>query len=130
MAKKTNKKKVVVSTRKPPSTGKSNLSPTSSRSKNIVRKNEEPLLFGKQNYILLLAGALSMAIGFILMLGGEMPDANTWDEDIIYGTRRIVVAPFMILTGLVIMVFAVFKKESVIVDSPAEPKERVINKNM
>lgn len=113
MAKKTTKKKVVTSVNKSTSQTKNTLSPTTSRSTKTSGSNQakEPLLFGKQNYILMLAGVLLMAIGFILMLGGSMPDPNTWDEDIIYGFRRTVLAPFMILAGLVTLVISVFKKE-------------------
>ncbi len=125
MAKKTSKKKVVSAKIK------TTLSPTASKSRSIKKTNQEPLLFGKQNYYLLLGGALAMAIGFILMSGGEMPDPNTWDEDIIYGTRRIVVAPFMLLTGLVIMVFAIFKKESHSDNGePIVNQERVVNQHL
>jgi len=105
------KKKKIVSVKKSPANtkAKTTIAPTTSRSK--VKKEVEPMLFGKQNYILMLAGVLCMAIGFILMLGGGMPDPNVWDEDIIYGFRRIVLAPFMILAGLVTLVVAVFKKQ-------------------
>jgi len=109
------KKKIVKSGKKTVATKKT-LSPTASRTKaNSGRQDQsEPLLFGKQNYILLLAGGLLMAIGFLLMLGGGMSDPTVWDEDIIYGFRRIVLAPFMILAGLVTLVFAIFKKQTVV----------------
>ncbi len=116
MAKKTTKKKKVVSTvKKAPVKVKSTIAPTVSRSKpGNKKKPSEPMLFGTQNYILMIAGILLMAIGFILMLGGHMPDPNTWDEDIIYGFRRIVLAPFLILAGLVCLIFAIFKKQPAI----------------
>ncbi|MFT5383050.1 MAG: hypothetical protein ACI8VT_001577 [Saprospiraceae bacterium] len=110
MAKKTSSKKIGSTLRKAPSNAP--LVPTSSKNKTLINSSAEPLLFGKQNYILMLGGILVMTLGFLLMLGGEMPDANTWDEDIIYGFRRTVMAPFMILAGLVILTFAIFKKQS------------------
>ncbi len=112
MAKKTTKKKVITSVKKAPV--KATITPTVSRSRVKVKKSDEPLLFGKQNYILMLAGVLTMMIGFILMLGGDMPDPNTWDTDIIYSFRRTVLAPFMILAGLVILVFSIFKKQTAV----------------
>ena len=131
MAKKTSKKKVVTSIKKAPTPVKNKLTPTASKSKTKVSKQAagEPMLFGKQNYMLLLGGALLMAIGFLLMLGGGMSDPNVWDESIIYGFRRIVLAPFMILAGLVTLVFAIFKKQTVI-SGTAEVKTRTINKNL
>ena len=110
MAKKTSSKKIVSTVKS--SSSKTPLSPTSSRGKSLINSSSEPLLFGKQNYILMLGGVLIMTIGFLLMLGGEMPDENTWDENIIYGFRRTVAAPFMILAGLVTLVFSIFKKQS------------------
>jgi len=49
-----------------------------------------------------------MLLGFILMSGGSMPDANTWDPNIIYSFRRITLAPFLILAGIVIEIYAIF----------------------
>lgn len=68
------------------------------------------LLFDKVNYMYIIVGIGLMVIGFILMSGGGMPDSNTWDESIIYGSRRTVLAPIFILAGLVVQVMAIFKK--------------------
>lgn len=100
------KKKVVANSPKrkvAPTVSKSNSGSTFGAS------NDE-LLFGKQHYILMAAGIGLMFLGFILMLGGDMPDKNTWDADIIYSFRRTVLAPFLILSGLIVEVFAIFKK--------------------
>ena len=58
---------------------------------------------------MMLLGAGVVVLGMFLMSGGDMPDPNTWDEDIIYSTRRTILAPIVILTGLVIEIFAIFK---------------------
>lgn len=68
------------------------------------------LLFGKQNYIIVLVGVLFIAIGFLLMAGGGSPDPNVFDADAIYSTRRITIAPIMILTGFAIGIYAIVKK--------------------
>lgn len=68
------------------------------------------LLFDKVNYMYIIAGIGLMVIGFFLMSGGSMPDSNTWDESIIYSTRRTLIAPVFILAGLVVQVLAIFKK--------------------
>ena len=100
------KKKVVASS------PKRKISPTISKSKtaSVLGASNDELLFGRQNYILMASGIGLMFIGFLLMLGGEMPDQNTWDPDIIYSFRRTVLAPFFILVGLIIEVVAIFKK--------------------
>jgi len=38
-----------------------------------------------------------------------MPDPDTWDEDRIYSFRRITLAPLVIVIGLVVEVYAIFK---------------------
>lgn len=73
------------------------------------------LLFNKQNYILLVASAIIIGVGFILMAGGgnELgPDgyANEFDAEGLYSFRRITLAPLVILVGLGVAVYAIFKK--------------------
>jgi len=100
------KKKVVVTT------DKKTVKPTSSR-RSSVRSNEPEqvaLEFGKKNYILMAGGLGLVLLGFLLMAGGDMPSPDVWEEDIIYSTRRTVLAPFVILLGLGLEVFAIFKR--------------------
>ena len=56
------------------------------------------------------AGVLLMALGFVAMSGGGMDDPNVWDESVIYGFRRITLAPILIIGGLVLEIFAIFSK--------------------
>jgi hypothetical protein len=101
---KSQKKKVVVTTS---SASKSPKAGTTSSSRRAV---VEPLLFGKETYIWMAGGALLIIVGLFLMSGGRMPDANTWDPDLIYGFRRTVLAPIVILAGLIVEIYAIFKK--------------------
>lgn len=68
-------------------------------------------LFGKRNFIILVCGVILIALGMLLMSGGSMPDPNTWDESIIYSTRRTLLAPIVILAGLGLQVYAIFAKK-------------------
>lgn len=70
----------------------------------------EGFIFSKKQYLFSGIGLGLMIIGFFLMSGGEMPDDNTWDPNIIYSFRRITLAPILILAGLVMQVVAIFKK--------------------
>lgn len=104
------KKKVVVSS-KGSSSGKGPAKPRSrSGSKSSSATTKRPLTFGRDTYIWMGIGVLLIIIGMFLMSGGSMPDANTWDEDIIYSFRRTVLAPIFILAGLGIEIYAIFKK--------------------
>lgn len=69
------------------------------------------LLFGRKNYILILAGLGLMFLGLALMSGGHQPDPNEWDESLIYSPRRITLAPIVIILGLVVNVYAIFAKK-------------------
>ncbi|MBC7849049.1 MAG: DUF3098 domain-containing protein [Chitinophagaceae bacterium] len=70
------------------------------------------VLFGKENYKWMIIGAVVMAIGFLLMVGGKSEDANIFKREEVYSTMRITVAPIVILIGLGIEVFAIFRKPS------------------
>jgi hypothetical protein len=76
----------------------------------VFGAKDDKLVFGKETYKWMLIGLAAMAIGFVLMSGGAMPDANTWDDNIIYSPMRIIVAPIFILTGLFLQFYAIFKK--------------------
>ena len=42
--------------------------------------NQKVMLFGKQNFIILLIGIALLALGFILMLGGGSNDPDVFNE--------------------------------------------------
>jgi len=69
-----------------------------------------PLIFSKQNYLYIGIGCGLIGLGLILMLGGGMKDPNVWDESVIYSARRTVLAPIVILAGLAMQVYAIFRK--------------------
>lgn len=72
--------------------------------------SEKTTLFGKANYRWMLIGAIVIVLGMVLMSGGKNQDPNQFDESLVYGFRRITVAPILILAGLVIEIYAIFKK--------------------
>ena len=67
-------------------------------------------LFGKENYKWMIIGLAIMALGFFLMSGGKSEDANIFKKDEVYSTTRITIAPILILLGLAVEVFAIFRK--------------------
>lgn len=85
-------------------------------SKSIQRDSKEDqtvLLFGKKNYKFMAIGIAVILLGFLLMTG---PDANTrpdgnfdpnyWNDNI-YSWRRVRLAPFIVLLGFGIEVYAI-----------------------
>jgi hypothetical protein len=76
-----------------------------------ARKEESfPLLFNKQTFLYMGIGCGLIALGLILMLGGGMDDPAVWDESVIYSPIRITLAPIVILAGLGMQIYAIFKK--------------------
>lgn len=76
-----------------------------------MAKGEGVMLFSRKNYILMGIGLVVMLLGFILMSGGSMPSPEVWDKDLIYSSRRTVIAPILVVAGLVIEIVAIFAKE-------------------
>ncbi len=71
--------------------------------------SSDPLILDRSNYIYMLGGVGLIILGLLLMLGGSMPSPDVWNEDIIYSFRRTVLAPFLIILGLLVEVYAIFK---------------------
>jgi len=66
-------------------------------------------LFGKDNFMWMVGGVVVMILGFLLMAGGRSNDPNVFNPDEVYSTTRITIAPIVILAGLVIEIFAIFR---------------------
>ncbi len=73
-------------------------------------KKPVELLFNKGNYMWMAGGAALIFIGLFLMSGGSMPNPDEWIPEQIYSFRRTVLAPMVILAGLSVVIYAIFKK--------------------
>jgi hypothetical protein len=58
----------------------------------------------------MIAGIILVAIGIILMAGGKSDDPNVFKANEVYSVRRITIAPILILLGLGVEVYAIFKR--------------------
>ena len=67
---------------------------------------KRPPLFRKLNYILMGVGAVILFIGYIALSGGASDDPAKFSEAI-FDTRRLVVAPILIILGLVTEIVAI-----------------------
>jgi hypothetical protein len=70
-------------------------------------------LFEKDNYMWMAIGAVVIAIGMFVMSGGKNQDPNQFDYKQVYSTTRITIAPILILAGLMIEIYAIFKRPKV-----------------
>ncbi len=66
-------------------------------------------LFQRGNYVLMLAGLALIVLGFVLMSGGGSEDPNAYNPEL-FSTRRIVIAPFLIVVGFAVEVWAIMRK--------------------
>ena len=66
-----------------------------------------PFLFTKKNYLILLFALVLIVLGFLLMIGGEGETATAFNPDI-FSSRRIKVAPLIIVIGYIGMIFSIF----------------------
>ena len=80
---------------------------------NKNKKAELDSLFTKDNYIWMAIGAVIIALGMFLMSGGKTTDPNVFDNNEVYSTTRITVAPILILFGFVVEIYAIFKKPKI-----------------
>lgn len=67
-------------------------------------------LFNNQNYLWMIIGGVTIALGMFLMSGGKNQDPNVFDTKVVYSTTRITIAPILIVGGLILEFFAIFKK--------------------
>ena len=71
----------------------------------MEEKNKD-YIFEKRNYQFLVIGLVVMAIGYLMMMGGGSEDPNVFNPDI-FSTRRIVLAPAIIIIGFIIEIYAI-----------------------
>lgn len=68
-------------------------------------------VFGKKNYIILGIGLVILMIGYLLMSGGAATSAEEFNADELFSTRRITVAPIVVLIGYIVVGVAIMYRE-------------------
>ncbi len=68
------------------------------------------MAMGPKGLRLLLAGLLVMVAGFVLLTGGGSKDPQVFNTAM-FDFRRLVLAPVVILAGIVTEVVAIMKKQ-------------------
>lgn len=83
--------------------------------KTVEVSDNNGFYFGKENYKLMLIGLALIFLGFFLMMGADANtvdgkyDPNVWNEDI-FSFRRIRIAPFLVIAGFVVEIYAILKR--------------------
>lgn len=73
-------------------------------------KKASGLIFDKQNYMWMAIGAGVIILSLLLMAGGKSADPKVFDYKEVYSTRRITVAPILLMLGLIIEMYAIMRK--------------------
>lgn len=66
--------------------------------------------FSKQNYLYILGGVILVMMGFLLMVGGGSDDPNVFNDEELFSTRRITIAPLLVIGGYVVVIFGIMRK--------------------
>ena len=91
---------------RPATTAKAPAAPT----KVAASKPKVGQLFDKENYTWMLIGVGILILGFVLMAGGGSDDPNVFNASEVYSARRITIAPIIILIGIAVEIYAIFRK--------------------
>ncbi|MCB0480955.1 MAG: DUF3098 domain-containing protein [Flavobacteriales bacterium] len=75
----------------------------------MASEQNNGFVFKKENYVFLIAGAVTVLIGFILMSGGGSDDPNVFNPEV-FSFRRITLAPTVVLLGFAIVMVGIFRK--------------------
>ena len=67
-------------------------------------------VFGKENYMIIIGGLLLTLIGFFLMIGGGSEDPNVFNEEELFSTTRITIAPLLVIAGYGVVIYGIMKK--------------------
>lgn len=73
--------------------------------------NEFAFVFTKTNYIIMLAGLVLLALGYILLCGGGSDDPSVFNPAM-FDARRLFVAPILIILGLITEIVAIMHKNN------------------
>ena len=72
--------------------------------------NGKDYLYNRRRYKILLLSIFVIALGFIIMSGGETGDPNIFNDEI-YNFRRIRLAPLIVLSGFILCIFSILYKD-------------------
>lgn len=75
-----------------------------------MRQPENPKMpLTRKNYLLLLAGAVVILLGFVLMTGGGSDSPEEFDYAM-FSWRRITLAPLLVIGGFAFEIYAIMKR--------------------
>ncbi len=80
------------------------------KNKKEINQTNSNFALEKENFQLIILGCLIVLLGFILMSGGKTTDPNVFNENEIFSFRRVTLAPIVVLSGYLFIIYAIMKK--------------------
>jgi hypothetical protein len=105
-------KQIVKNTKAPLEAKKVNVQSATKKPLFNFKSQNSELLYDKVNYAIMGVALLLIIIGFACMAGGASSDPNVFNANEVYSFRRITLAPFLVILGFTVGIFAVLKKPS------------------
>ncbi len=88
-----------------------------------MKTEKTSFVLGKKNLMVVLAGFITVIIGFMLMSGGKAESPETFNPDEIFSFRRITLYPIVVILGFAIVgVGIMLKPEKTIGEETASNK--------
>jgi Ca2+/H+ antiporter len=72
----------------------------------IKDKADKGFAIPTSNYKFFVLGIVLIVLGFALMVGGASDDPNVFNEEV-FSTRRITIAPIVVIIGFIVNGFAI-----------------------
>ncbi len=88
-----------------------------------MHSEKTSFVLGKKNLMVVLGGFLVVVVGFMLMSGGKSESPEVFVNEEIFSTRRITVAPIVVLLGFAIAGIGIMiKPEKTLVEEESKSK--------
>ncbi|MCL1937852.1 MAG: DUF3098 domain-containing protein [Candidatus Azobacteroides sp.] len=71
--------------------------------------DKKQFAFGRENFILLAISLIIIIVGFLLVSGGKTTEETGFDPSI-FNTRRLLIAPIVLVIGFGSVIYAILKK--------------------
>lgn len=88
----------------------SSKAPLQKTNKILPLKEKQPdILFEKDNFMWMLIGIAIIFFGFYMMSGGGSDDPAVFSNEL-FSTKRVIIAPIIVIAGFIVEVYAILKK--------------------
>lgn len=68
-----------------------------------MNSEKTAFLLGKKNVYTIIIGFAIVIVGFLLMSGGASTSPDEFENDVIFSTQRITIAPITVLLGFLVV---------------------------